>query len=290
MIHDFEYFAPGTVAEALALLDKCQDEGKVIAGGQSLLILMRQGLVAPKYLIDIKGIAELDYIRTDDEGLKIGTLATHRSIEKSPLINTGYGVLAEMERHVATVQTRNWGTIGGNLCHGDAAGDPMPVLIALNADLRLVGTRGERTIPARAFVVDFFETQLAQDELLAEIQVPRPAAHSGTAYTKFTVIENELGIVGVAVSLVLKSGNEACEDVRIVLGNSGPVPVRATRAEDEVRGQKVTDELLKSAGEIASTETDPISDISASAEYRRELVKVLVPRVAKEAFARAKAN
>jgi len=291
MIRDFEYFAPGTLDEALTLVDKYQDEAKVMAGGQSLLILMRQGLVAPDHLIDIKGISELDYINFDDEtGLRIGGLTTHRSIEKSPLMQNGYGVLAEMERHVATIQTRNWGTIAGNLCHADPAGDPATVLVALNASVKLAGLQGERTIALDDFAVDFFETALEPNELLTEIRIPKCPPRTGTAYTKFNIIENELGIVGVAVSITLGSGNDLCEDVRIALGASAPIPLRAKKAEEILRGQKITNNLLAEAGEAAATEADPIADICASAEYRCELVKTLVARVGKEALARAMAT
>jgi len=201
MIKDFEYLAPKTLKEALTLLDKYRDECKVIAGGQSLLILMRQRLVTPEYLIDIKGLSELNFIASDArEGIKIGALATHRAIEKSPAMKNGFSVLGEMERRLASVQTRNWGTIGGNICHGDPAGDPAPVLIALKSTLKIASLRGERTIPVEDFTLDYFETALEPDELLTEIQVPLPLPHTGTAYSKFNIIESDAATVGVAVS------------------------------------------------------------------------------------------
>jgi len=289
MIKDFEYFAPKTLKEALTVLDKYRDECKIIAGGQSLLVLMRQRLVAPEYLVDIKGISELNYIKSDaKEGLKIGALATHRAVEKSPAVKNGFSALGEMERRLASVQTRNWGTIGGNICHGDPAGDPAPVLIALKANLKMVSLKGERTMPLEDFTLDYFETALEPDELLTEIQVPLPLPHTGVAYTKFNIIESDVATVGVAVSLTLGSGNNTCEDVRIALGASAPTPMRARKAEGTLQGKKITDDLLREAGVVASTEADPISDIAASAEYRRELLKVLVARVGKRALARAK--
>jgi len=289
MIRDFEYFAPKTLKEALTLLDKYQDECKVIAGGQSLLILMRQGLVAPQYLIDIKGLSELSYIKSDTkEGLKIGALTTHRAIEKSPLIRKKFSVLAEMERRLASIQTRNWGTIGGNLCHADPAGDPAPVLIALNATLSMASLKGERSMPVEDFCLDYFETALEVGELLTEIQLPATPPHTGTAYTKFNVIESDLATVGVAVSITLGAGDGVCQDIRIALGAAAPTPMRAKKAEAVLRGKKITDNLLKEAGEVASTGAEPISDIYASEGYRRELVRVLVTRVGKEALARAK--
>jgi carbon-monoxide dehydrogenase medium subunit len=289
MIRDFEYLTPKTLKEALTLWDKCGDEGKVIAGGQSLLVLMRQGLVAPKYLIDIKGISELNYIKSDAKvGLRIGALTTHRAIEKSPLIRKGFAVLAEMENRLASIQTRNWGTIGGNICHADPAGDPAPVLIALKATLTIAGLKGERNMAVEDFSLDYFETALEPGELLAEIQVPAAPPHTGTAYTKFNIIQSDLATVGVAVSVTLGSGDGICQDIRIALGAAAPTAMRAKKAEAAVRGKKITDNLLKEAGEIASTEVEPIADIVASEEYRRELVKVLVNRVGKEALDRAK--
>jgi len=289
MIRDFEYFAPKTLKEALTLLDKYRDECKVIAGGQSLLILMRQGLVTPEYLINVKGISELNYIKSDaKQGLRIGALTTHRAIEKSPVMRNGLTALAEMERRLASIQTRNWGTIGGNLCHADPAGDPAPVLMALNASLSMASLNGERTMAVEDFSLDYFETALEPGELLTEIQVPVAPPHTGTAYTKFNIIESDLATVGVAVSITLGSNDGICNDVRIALGACAPTPMRAKQAEEVLRGKKITDNLLKKAGQIASTEAEPISDVSASEEYRRELVKVLVARVGKEALARAR--
>jgi len=289
MIRDFEYLTPKTLKEALTLWDKYGDEAKIIAGGQSLLVLMRQGLVAPKYLIDIKGISELNYVKPDAKvGLRIGALTTHRTIEKSPLVRKGFAVLAEMENRLASIQTRNWGTIGGNICHADPAGDPAPVLISLKATLTTASLKGERNMAVEDFSLDYFETALEPGELLIEIQVPAAPPHTGTAYTKFNIIQSDLATVGVAVSITLGSGDGICQDIRIALGAAAPTAMRVKKAEAAVKGKKITENLLKEAGEIASTEVEPISDIVASEEYRRELVRVLVNRVGKEALARAK--
>jgi carbon-monoxide dehydrogenase medium subunit len=289
MIRDFEYLSPKTLEEALTLLDEHQEECKVIAGGQSLLILMRQGLLSPEYLIDIKRIPELSYIESDaGQGLRIGALTTHRAIERSPVMKNGFGVLSEMEHRLASIQTRNWGTIGGNLCHGDPAGDPAPVLIALNATLTTARLGGTRNMAVEDFSLDFFETALEPGELLTEIQVPARPPHTGTAYAKFNIIESDVATVGVAVSVTLDSGDGVCKDARIVLGACAPTTMRARDAEELLTGEKINDRLLKEAGQRASQEAEPISDISASEEYRRELVRVLVARVGKEALARAR--
>jgi carbon-monoxide dehydrogenase medium subunit len=290
MIANFEYFAPKTVKEALSLLSQYKEGAKMIAGGQSMLVIMRQGLFAPEYLIDIKGIAALDYIKYDEgKGLRIGALTIHRAIEKSPLIQKHFGVLSEMERNLATIQTRNWGTIGGNLCHGDPAGDPAQVFIALNAKLKLASSAGERVIDMEEFSKDYLEVDLQSGEMLTEIQVPTPPPRTGTAYEKLMVMKGDMGIIGAAVSITLKPSDSVCENVRIALGSASSVPLRAKKAEDKLIGKALNDSLLAEAGEAAATEANPPSDVHGSAEYRREMVKVFVKRVARIALERAKA-
>jgi carbon-monoxide dehydrogenase medium subunit len=289
IIFDFEYFTPKTIEEALKLLSQYEEgECKVIAGGQSLIILMRQRLLMPKYLIDIKGLSDLDYIKLDDkQGLKIGALATHRSIEKSPIIQNGFSVLAEMEQNISSVETRNWGTIGGNVSHGDPGGDPVPVLIALNAKLKMISLSGERTVDAEDFTFDYFETALRHDELLAEIQIPRIPPNTGVKFTKYSQIAGDYATASVAVLITLDK-NEICDNVRIALGSVGIAPMRAKKAEEILKGKKISDDLLAEAGQIASEEASPTTDAEVSEEYKRDLVKVLVKRVGSEALARAK--
>ena len=286
---DFEYFAPKTVEEALSLLSQYKGEAKIVAGGQSMLVLMRQGLIAPEYVVDIKGISALDYMTYDERlGLKIGALTTHRAIEKSPIIQKHFGVLSEMETNLATIQTRNWGTIGGNLCHGDPAGDPVPVLMTLDAKLKLKSLSGERMVAMGGFSKDILEVDLEPDEMLIEIQVPVPRSHTGVAHEKLMVMQGDAGIVGAAASITLKSGNGICEDARIVLSNAASIPLRAKEAERCLIGKAINEDLLTEAGEVASKEADPPSDVHASAEYRREMVKVFVKRAAKRALEMAR--
>lgn len=288
MISNFEYFAPKTVEEALALLSQYKDECKIIAGGQSLLVLMKQGLVTPKYLIDIKGISALDYINSDGgKALNIGALTTHRTIELSPVMREKFGVLAEMEKNLASVETRNWGTIAGNLCHADPAGDVCPVLIALRGTLSIAGQNGERTLAVENFSTDFLETALEHDEILTEIQLPNPKPRTGVAYEKFNLVKNDYALASVAVSITLNLNNGGCADARVVLGAVAPTPIRARRAEIMLVGKEVKDYLLEEAAQIASEEAEPVSDIHASEEYKRELVKVLVERVAQKALEKA---
>ena len=290
MIADFEYFAPKTVDEALSLLSQYKD-AKIIAGGQSLLVILKQRLIAPEYLIDIKGISALDYINYDQgKGLRMGALTLHRAIEKSPVIQKHFGVLSEMERNLATIQTRNWGTIGGNLCHGDPAGDPAPVLIALGAKLKLASSRGERIVAMEEFSKDYLEVALEPDEMLTEIQVPIPPPHTGTAYEKLMVMKGDMGIIGAAVSITLRPGDGVCEDARIAFGSAASVPLRTREAEKRLIGKVINDALLAEAAEVASAEADPPADVHGSVEYRREMVKVFIGRAGMMALERAKAG
>jgi len=291
MIHNFNYHRATTAQEAFSLLEKFKEDYKVICGGQSLLILMRQGLVAPENLIDIKGIKEMSYINYDPkEGLKIGSTTTHREIEKSPQINKYYPVLTEMEENLASVQTRNWGTIGGNLAHGDPSSDPAPILIAMNATVKLASKEKERSLPLEDFFIDIFETALGEDELLTEIQVPILPKNSAVAYEKFNIIKNYQGIVSVAVSITMDKDGAGCKDARIVLGAAAATPLRAKEAEKILSGKKIDTKLLTKVGDKASEECDPVSDIHATETYRRALIKALTIKITNTAWEQAKAT
>jgi carbon-monoxide dehydrogenase medium subunit len=171
---DFEYLAAATIEEALDLLSQHKDdEYRIIAGGQSLNTAMKHRLIAPEYIIDIKGLSDLDYIKFNEkEGLKIGALATHRSLERSPIVREKYSVLCEMEENVASVETRNWGTVVGDLCNADPAADPAPPLIALDAKLKIASKGEKRTVDAEKFAVDYFDTTVQPGEMATEIQIP----------------------------------------------------------------------------------------------------------------------
>ncbi|MBN1366382.1 MAG: xanthine dehydrogenase family protein subunit M [Dehalococcoidales bacterium] len=287
MITDFEYLSPQKLDEALPLLDKYEDS-KIICGGQSLLIIMKQGIVAPEYMIDIKGLTELDYIKVEKNGtVRIGATTTHRSIEDSKAFKGALKVLPEMEKRLASPQTRNWGTIGGNIAHGDPAGDPAPIFLALDAVVKVASVKGERAIPMAEFYRDYFDTVMEHNEMITEIEVPAPPAKTGVAYSKFNIIDSEMATVSAAVSITLDAGG-TCKDIRIALGAAAPTPIRAVKAEEFLRGKKLTEALFKEAGEIASGESSPVTDINASSEYRIELVKAMVKKVGLEAYSRAK--
>jgi carbon-monoxide dehydrogenase medium subunit len=286
---DFEYLPAKTLEEALELLSRHKDdEYKIIAGGQSLNTAMKHRLITPDYIIDIKGLSDLDYIRFDEkDGLRIGALTTHRSLEKSPIVRQKYSVLAEMEENVASVETRNWGTVVGDLCNADPAADPGPPLIALDAKIKIASKGAERTVDAEDFAVDFFETAVQPGEMATEIHIPALPPNTGVYFTKYSQIHGDYALASAAVLITLDKKKEKCVNARIGLGGVGSTPIRAKSAEEVLKGKTITDELLALAAQAASEETNPVSGIEASAEYKKELAGTLVKRVGKEALARA---
>jgi aerobic carbon-monoxide dehydrogenase medium subunit len=289
IINDFEYLPATTVEEALELLSQHKDdEYKIIAGGQSLNTMMKHRLISPEYIIDIKGLSDLDYIKFDEkDGLKIGAMTTHRSLEKSPVIREKYGVLCEMEENVASVETRNWGTVVGDLVNGDPAADPAPVFIALDSKIKIASSGEERTVDAEEFALDFFETAVQPGEIVTEIQVPTLPANTGVSFTKYSQMHGDYALASVAVLITLDNKKEKCTNARIGLGGVGSTPLRAKKAEANLKGKKITEELLAEAAKTASEESSPISGIEASADYKRELVGTLVRRMGKIALERA---
>jgi carbon-monoxide dehydrogenase medium subunit len=286
---DFEYLPATTVEEALELLAQHKDdEYKIIAGGQSLNTAMKHRLLTPAYIIDIKGLSDLDYIKFDPkEGLKIGALATHRSLEKSPIVREKYSVLCEMEENVASVETRNWGTVVGDLCNADPAVDPGPPLIALGAKLKIASKEEERTVDAEEFAVDFFDTTIQPGEMATEIQIPVLPPNTGVYFTKYSQMQGDYALASAAVLITLDKKKEVCSNARIGLGGVGSTPIRAKKAEKVLIGKRITDEVLAEAAKVASEETSPVSGIEASAEYKKELAGTLVKRVGKIALERA---
>jgi len=280
----FEYLRPKTIEEACSMLDRYKEQAKIIAGGQSLLTLMKERLLSPSYLVDIAGIAALDYMNYDPkEGLRIGALTTHRALETSALIKENYRVLTETEKKIASVHIRNVGSIGGNLCHADPAGDLAPPLIALGAGIKAVGLGGERFIPLEDFFVDYFETALQLDEILTEVHVPPPQPRTGVVYLKYSLREVDPALIGVAAAIKVGSDGR-CEDVRIVLGAVGSTPMRAKGAEEILKGKAMEEALKEQAAQKASMEANPASDVHASEEYKREMVRVFTKEALGKAF------
>jgi carbon-monoxide dehydrogenase medium subunit len=281
----FDYLEPATLGEVFSLLEKHGDGARVIAGGTSLIIWMRQRLLMPKVVIGLGRIPDLDTITFDQEsGLRIGAGARHRDIELSAAVKQHYPLLHETFRKVAQPRIRNMGTIGGNLAGGDPLTDPGASLMSLDAELTLRSSNGTRAMSLEEFFVDYYQTALEPAELLTEIRVP-PPQRPGWSHIKFTPRSVEdFATVGVAITLRGQGGT--CEDVRLALNSVASTIVRAKGAEEVLRGHRLTDEVLRQAGEVAATEVDPVDDNRGSADYKRDLVKVLVRRAAEEALGR----
>src|SRR6266550_2096893 len=281
----FDYQEPTTLKKALSLMEKHGDDGRVIAGGTALLIMMRQRLLTPKVVISLARIPKFDKITFNSkDGLCVGAGARHRDIELSPAVQKHYPLLHETFRKVAQPRIRNMGTIGGNLAGGDPLTDPGASLIALDAEITLASSQGQRSMPLEEFFVDYYQTALNSGELLTEIRVP-PPERPGWSHIKFTPRSIEdFATVGVALTLRTKDGT--CEDVRIGLNSVAPTIVHAKQAERALLGKAINDAALRNMGEVAATEVDPMDDNRGSADYKREMVKVLVRRAAQEALER----
>ena len=282
-----EFLEPKTLEEACSLLSKHKEEAKLIAGGQSLRPIMRHQLIAPKYLINLKGLSEMDYIKELSGELKIGAITTHRAVETSSIIGKRFPILVEMERSLGSVQVRNWGTVGGSLTHADPAGDPAPALIAVGASVKVVSTKGERELPLENFLTGYYETALEADEILTEITVSYLPPNSGGDYLKEVVRAGDIGIANVAAQVTLNGSNEV-KDARVVLGAQSVSPFRAKEAEKAAIGKKAGDSF-EEAGEAAAGEANPQSDVLGSAEYKKEQAKVLTRRALSLAVSRAQA-
>jgi len=285
----FELLEPKNLSEACSLLAEHKEKAKIVAGGQGLLPLLKHRQIAPKYLINIKNLLGLEYIDDGRSGLRIGALTTNRAIELSALVEKRHPMLAELERVVGDVQTRNWGTLVGNLCAASPTSDPAPALIALGATLRSVSVRGEREVPLEEFFVEYLKTALGPDEIVTEIQIPSPPPYTGGAYHKERVRMTDSPIASVAAVISL-DGSDTVAIARIVLQAVCPTPVRAREAESFIVGKKVDDKFIDEVAVLAEKAACPISDIYGSAEYKREMVKVVTKQVVTEAIKRAKAT
>ena len=282
----FDYQEPTTLKKAFSLMEKHGDDARVIAGGTSLLIMMRQRLLTPKVVISLGRIPKFDKITYGaKDGLRISAGARHRDIELFPAVRKHYPLLHETFRKVAQPRIRNMGTVGGNLAAGDPLTDPGASLIALDAEVTVTNSKGKRTLRLDEFFIDYYQTALEPGELLTEIHVP-PPQRPGWSHIKFTPRSVEdFATVGIAITL--KASNGTCEDVRLGLNSVGSTIIHAKKAEEVLRGKPITDAALQEMGIVAASECDPTDDNRGSAEYKLDLVKVLVRRAAEEALQRA---
>lgn len=284
----FRYFAPTTLDEALTLLAEHGSEGKLIAGGQSLVPTMNFRLAQPTVLIDLNNIAELFYIRpAGDGGLRVGAMTRQRTVERDQLVAERVPLIHDTMPYIAHTQIRNRGTIGGSLAHADPAAELPAVALALNAQLRLQSQSGERWVAAQDFYLGLFTTALASDEMLVEIAFPPMAPRSGWSVQEVARRHGDYAIVGVTASVTIDEQGR-CSAARLALLSVGDGPVLAQQASQQLLGERPSQALIEgAAATCASADIDPTADIHASVAYRRHLTKVLTQRALTEAFVRA---
>jgi len=283
----FDYFKPSSVEEASRLLSRFRGAAKLIAGGHSLVPLMKTRLVSPEALIDLSGIEDLGGIKSSSNGLSIGAMTTYDQIEASEQVRTAVPALAEAAGQVADVQVRNWGTIGGALAHSDPAGDLPAVILALEGVIVSRSARASRTIASERFFRDFLTTALRENEVLTEIRISTQAG-TGSAYMKLPNKASHYALVGVAAAIRLESSG-ICSQARIGVTGAGPFAKRARRAERILEGKELTDSVVRRAAQRVGVEYQGMfnEDIHASAGYREEMTKVIGARAIKVAVERA---
>jgi len=287
-MHNFEYREPDTLEETLALLGELGEDAKLVAGGTALVIMLNQRLLMPSHLISLRRLQDIDQIESSDGTLQLGALATLRAVETSPLVQEQSPVLAETYAQVATLRIRNMATVGGSLAHADPNQDPPVTLMALDARVGLASADGSREVAMDEFFIDYYETVVRPDELVTRVVVPPAAPHTGSAYLKFLPRTSEdYATVGVAARVSLEPDSGVCQDCRLVLGGVGATPLRAREAEDLLKGQKSTPELLEAVGAAARQLTDPVSDSRGSAQYKTAMTGVFVGRAIDQAWERA---
>jgi aerobic carbon-monoxide dehydrogenase medium subunit len=283
----FDYQVPNSLNDAIGMLKKYGSEAKILSGGMSLIPLMKLRLASPAYLIDINRLSGLDHIKEADGFLRIGALVREVDLEKSALIRNKYPLLLDTTLVIADPLVRNRATVGGNLAHGDPANDHPATMLALEAEIVVVGSQGERKIPVTSFFTDLFTTALSSDEILTEIRIAIPPAGSGGAYFKLERKVGDFATAGVAAQLTVRK-DDVCERVGIGLTNVGLTPVKAGKAEEALRGKRIDGESIKRAAQLAAEESAPTADLRGSEEYKRDLVRVLTVRALNRALERSR--
>lgn len=288
---DFTYLAPTTLDDAVRMLSEHSGNVKVLAGGTDLMLLLQDGVYTPDYVVDVTNIPELNRLDFDSQsGLIIGAATPLHQIETNRLILEKYPHLATGASEIGSIQIRNRASAGGNVCNATPSADIVPALVALDASVRLVSTRGERTLPIEEFFTGVRKTVLAPDELLVDIRVPSPRPYTSGIYIKLnTRPQMDLAIVGVAATVTVEPSDSVIRKAAICLGAVAPTPIRVREAEEILIGQPLTDDLLALAGAAAARVARPISDVRGSVEYRREQCDLMTRRAVRQAVERAKA-
>ncbi len=282
----FEYSSPKTLSDAFTLLETSGPDSKILAGGQSLIPVMKLRLGQPSRLIDINNIQELSYLREADGYLRIGALTRMVDLESSDLIKKKYPIISDTASHIADPTVRNMGTAGGNVSHADPANDLPGTMVALGAEFVAASSKGTRVIKAKDFFVDTFTTDLKHEEILTEIRVPMYAPGTGGAYLKLEKRVGDFAIAGVGVQISLDNDG-TCTRAGIGLTAVGPSVIEAVEAEKALVGKKLTEEATRAAASLASDASTPTSDLRGPADYKKEMIKVLTSRALKRAHQRA---
>ena len=282
-MRDFIYHAPTSLEEALSLLDQYGEDARPIAGGTAMVNLLKQNLVYADHLVGLSKVPGLRGITRSNGDLRIGALTKHREVERSAEVSEAAPLLQEAYSRVATVRIRNMATVGGGLTHADPAQDPPPALIALGARVVLASSGGTRELPIEDLFVDYYETALAQGELLTEVIVPAQPQDARGVYLKF-LPRTEDDYATVAVAALARVENGVCADVRVALGAVAPTPVRATAVEAALEGQPVSADAIRSAAEAVAGQVDPLADFRGSSEYKRDMAVVFTRRALEQAL------
>ena len=285
----FEYLAPKGIGEAIEFLRRYGEDAKLLAGGQSLVPMMKLRVARPKYLIDIHRIADLNYIREDAGSVHLGAMTRHVQIEDSQLIGEKLPILREAASEIGDAQVRNRGTIGGGLVEADPSGDYGAVVLALNAEMKCMSPRGERVIPAADFFTFAYTTALQSDEILTEVILPIPNSGSAGVYLKLERVAGDFAIASAAVQLSLDP-NDACNQIGIGVTGAGTVPQKALSVEILLRGKKITPELIEEAGRLIQEGAEPIEDLRGSAAYKKKALSAILRRAIAESLRRAEAK
>ena len=287
----FDYHKPETLEDAVGLLNELGDDAKVLAGGHSLIPLMKLRLAEPTHLVDINGLEGLDYIKEEGGYLKIGAMVTEAQLEESDLIAEKYPILKDTSKVIADPLVRNKATVGGNIAHGDPANDHPATMMAMNAEVVVKGpsapmTDGVRTVAIDDFFVGPLMTALSHNEILMEIRIPEPDGMCGAAYLKLERKVGDYAIAGVAVSLVV-DGEGNCSNAGIALTNVGPTPVRASQAQEALIGKPLDENNIAEAAQLAADAAQPVGDHRGSEEFKRAIVKTMTTRAIDKAKTRA---
>jgi probable selenate reductase FAD-binding subunit len=283
---EFEYYEPSTLAEAITLLEKYGEDAKIIAGGTDLLVAMKMKGLAPKYIINIKSIPNLNYIKYEEEkGLRIGALTKLSEIENSDLIKEKFNIIAKAAGVIGSVQIRNLATIGGNICNASPAADMIPSLLVLDAEVNIVGQKREKKFPLVNFFTGPGKTVLGK-EILSEVIIPNISFNTKAAYVKYSPRKAmDIAQVGVAVAITLKEENRAIKKTRIALGGVSPTPKRIYPAEEILKDKNINNDLIKRVSQIVFDEISPISDVRGSACYKKEMARTMISQILEDIIA-----